>query len=81
MAKENEDDRKKLEEASGGGDKKDWFEEGCLESRQVERRSAEGTGRIWPSLFRGLHWIKTELLFIGDFKNIIKAIFSDVEIK
>ena len=30
-----------LKEASGGGDREDWFEEGgCFESRQVERRSA-----------------------------------------
>ena len=30
-----------LEEASGGGDREDWFKEGGYpESRQVERRSA-----------------------------------------
>ena len=28
------------EEATGGGDREDWFEEGgCHETRQVERRS------------------------------------------
>ena len=30
--------KKNVEEASGGGDRKDWFEEGgCPELRQVER--------------------------------------------
>ena len=37
---------KNLEEASKGGDKEDWFEEGeCPESRQVERRSASNCRR------------------------------------
>ena len=31
-----------LEEASGGGDREDWFEEGeCPESRQTERWSEQ----------------------------------------
>ena len=35
-----------LEEASGGGDREDKFEEGgCPESRQVERRSASNCRR------------------------------------
>ena len=35
-----------LEEASGGGDREDWFEEGgCPESRQVERWSASNCRR------------------------------------
>ena len=35
-----------LEEASGGGDRKDWFEEGrCPKSRQVERRIASSRKR------------------------------------
>ena len=43
MARESEDD---LEEASGGGDRKDWFEEGeCLESSNVKRRSASNCRR------------------------------------
>ena len=33
----NEED---LEEASEGGEREEWFEGGCPESRQVERRSA-----------------------------------------
>ena len=39
MTKEN------LEEASGGGDREDWFEGGCPESRQVERQSASNCSR------------------------------------
>ena len=35
-----------LEEASGRGDREDWFEEGgCPETRQVERRSASSCRR------------------------------------
>ena len=46
-----------LEEASGRGDREDWFEEGgCPETRQVERESASNcrsNGIIRPSLLRG----------------------------
>ena len=34
-----------LEEASGGGDREDWFEEGCPKSRQVKRRSTSNCRR------------------------------------
>ena len=35
-----------LEEASGRGDREDWFKEGgCLETRQVEGRSASNSRR------------------------------------
>ena len=46
MAKEIEDDRRRLEEASRGRDRKEWFEEGgCPESSKAERRSASNGGR------------------------------------
>ena len=46
MAIESKDDqRKNLEEASGG-DREDWFEEGgCFESKKVERWSASNCRR------------------------------------
>ena len=42
-----------LEEASGRGDKEDWFEEGkCPKMRQVERRSASNcrTNGVNPAI-------------------------------
>ena len=44
-----------LEEASGRGDREDWFKGGCPETRQMEGRSA-------PFLLKGQHRIKTESL-------------------
>ena len=53
-----------LEEASGGGDREDWFEEeGHPESNKVERSSAKNRGRNgvnFSSLLRGQRRIKTE---------------------
>ena len=38
--------KENLEEASGRGDREDWFEEGgCPKSRQVERQSASNRKR------------------------------------
>ena len=37
--------KKDLEEASGEGDREDWFEGGCPELRQVERQSASNCRR------------------------------------
>ena len=39
MAIESKTTKEDLE-ASGGGDREDWFEEGCFKLRQVDRRSA-----------------------------------------
>ena len=36
---------KDLEEAKGRGDREDWFEGGCPETRQVEGRSASNCRR------------------------------------
>ena len=46
MARESEDDRRRPEEASGRGDREDWFEKGrCPEMRQVEGPSASNCRR------------------------------------
>ena len=46
MAKEVRTTEEDLEEASGRGDREDWFEEGgCPETRQVEGRSASNCRR------------------------------------
>ena len=57
-----------LEEASGRGDREDWFEEGgCPETRQVERRSASNCRRngVNPTIStKRTRRIKTERLLL-----------------
>ena len=39
-----------LEEASGRGDREDWFKEGCSKSSKVERQSESNCRRNWMNL-------------------------------
>ena len=43
--KKSEGNRRRLEKANGRGDRENWFEGGCPETRQVERRSASNCRR------------------------------------
>ena len=46
MARESDDDQRRLEKARGKGDRKDWFEEELrLESRKMDRWSVNNCGR------------------------------------
>ena len=66
MARESEDDQRRLEEASGRGDRKDWFkEEGCPKSSKVNRLGANDNKRsgMNPAISAmGTVPYKTELL-------------------